>query len=113
MLDDNDHGLQMEHKHRQKKKRSKNVKAQNQTTSTYVQNFITPDQYIDDNVESSQYIVNWNDKYFKLVDVPGDGDCYFHSILKNTLLSEHFSSSDDIRLYLTKLFSLHMNMIHI
>ena len=38
-------------------------------------------------------------KYFKFIDVAGDGDCFFHSILKSELLSR-FCSVHQLRTYL-------------
>ena len=39
------------------------------------------------------------EKYFQFIDVPGDGDCFFHSILKSEYLSG-FSSVHELRMYL-------------
>ena len=39
-------------------------------------------------------------KYFQFIDVPGDGDCFFHSILKSTYLSGFSSSVHELRMYL-------------
>ena len=30
-------------------------------------------------------IININGNYFKFIDVPGDGDCFYHSILQSKI----------------------------
>ena len=37
--------------------------------------------------------------HFRFIDVPGDGDCFFHSILKSNYLSR-FGSVHEVRTYL-------------
>ena len=54
-----------------------------------------------------KYVVNVNGKYFKFIDVPGDGDCYFHCCLKNPYVSDKFDSVREIR------SSLQLNVQHL
>ena len=44
----------------------------------------------------SQYIVNVDGYNFEFVDVPGDGNCYYHCILKLPFLSEQFDTTLDL-----------------
>ena len=37
---------------------------------------------------------------FKLIDVPGDGDCFFHSVLEYDSIKEKFSSVQELRQYM-------------
>ena len=50
--------------------------------------------------QGAEIIANVNGSYFKLVDVPGDGDCFFHSVFKNNIVSAQFSSIQDLRCHL-------------
>ena len=54
-----------------------------------------------------KYVVNVNGKYFKFIDVPGDGDCYFHCCLKQPYVSDKFDSVREIR------SSLQLNVQHL
>ena len=42
----------------------------------------------------------------RLISVPGDGDCFYHSILRNTSLAEYFKNVNSLRLYITGMVSL-------
>ena len=53
--------------------------------------------------QSGSIFVNVNELYFKFIDVPGDGDCFFHSVLKNDIISDEFKCVQDIRVYLHKI----------
>ena len=55
-----------------------------------------------DNHTFVQYIVNVDGVNFEFVDVPSDGNCYYHCILKQPFLSEQFDTTDDIRSYLSQ-----------
>lgn len=52
------------------------------------------------------YYVNIKGQYFRLVDVPGDGDCFYHSVLRNTNLAKRFSNANSLRQYVTDMVSL-------
>ena len=54
-----------------------------------------------DAIYGGSYFLNINASYFKLVDVPGDGDCFFHSVLKNNSLAVKFTSVEQIMFYLS------------
>ena len=73
---------------------------------------------IDDNVFSSRNKINMqhgiiflelNGDYFKFIDVPGDGDYFFHSVLKYYNSSEKFNSVQGLRIYLKDMVN---NWIH-
>ena len=49
--------------------------------------------------DTLNYYLNINGNYFKFVDVPGDGDCFYHSILKNSILSKRFGSVQEMKLF--------------
>ena len=52
--------------------------------------------------ESEEIYVNANGSIFKFIDVPGDGDCFYHSVLKDHNISNQFSCVQDIRCHLCK-----------
>ena len=52
------------------------------------------------------YLVNVNGLYFKFVDVPGDGDCFFHSLLKKNSFAAKFPNVKQLRLYLS--YTVHL-----
>ena len=52
------------------------------------------------------YFVNVNNLYFKFVDVPGDGDYFFHSLLKNNSFAAKFPNVQQLRLYLS--YTVHL-----
>ena len=74
-----------------------------------VPNIITQESIMEDNHTFVQYIVNVDGNNFKFVDVPGDGNCYFHCILKLPFLLEQFDSTNDIRSYLSQTVQLTYN----
>ena len=45
----------------------------------------------------------FNEHYFNISDVPSDGDCFSHSILKYHTLSEKFNVVQYIRIYLKEM----------
>ena len=45
------------------------------------------------------YYLNINGYYLKFVYVPGDGDCFYHSILKNSILSQRFGSVQEMKVF--------------
>ena len=47
-----------------------------------------------------QYMVNVNGHYFRLEDVPGDGNCFYSSILKSRLLPIRHDDVYELRRYL-------------
>ena len=52
-------------------------------------------------IHGVSYLLNINASYFKFVDVPGDGDCFFHSVLKNKSFAFKFISVQQLRTYLS------------
>ena len=52
------------------------------------------------------YYVNVNRKIFRFVDVPGDGDCFYHSVLRHYDLGRRFSDVKSLRQFLTGMVSL-------
>ena len=48
---------------------------------------------------NSNIYICMNRNYFHFIDVPGDGDCFFHRVLKSTYLAR-FTSVYDLRMYL-------------
>ena len=44
--------------------------------------------------------LRFNGDNFKLIDVPGDGDCFYHSVLKCAYVSERIYSVQELRFYL-------------
>ena len=52
-------------------------------------------------------MVNVNGKHFKFIDVPGDGDCYFHCCSKHPYVYDKFDSVREIR------SSLQLNVQHL
>ena len=55
---------------------------------------------------TSIYYLNIKGQYFRLIDVPGDGDCFYHSVLTNTSLAECFKNANLLRLYITSIVLL-------
>ena len=53
-----------------------------------------------------EYICNLNGNYFKFIDVPGDGDCFFHSVLKHSILSGKYDNVKEIRSYLKQVVEI-------
>jgi hypothetical protein len=49
------------------------------------------------NKELPMYYVNVNDQYFRFVDVPGDGDCFYHSVLRDYELEKRFDDVQSLR----------------
>ena len=52
------------------------------------------------NKELPMYYVNVNDQYFRFVDVPGDGDCFYHSVLRDYELGKRFDDVQSLREFL-------------
>ena len=46
------------------------------------------------------YHISQNEQFFKLVDVPGDGDCFYYSVLKIKSLSDRFPNVQSLRSHL-------------
>ena len=46
------------------------------------------------------HILNVKGNYFSFVDVPGDGDCFYHSVLKHPHMTDRFHTVQALRLYL-------------
>ena len=44
--------------------------------------------------------MNVKGNYFSFVDVPGDGDCFYHSVLKHPHMTDRFHTVQALRLYL-------------
>lgn len=64
-------------------------------------NIISQDFVMSNNDMSAQYIVNYQRQHFKVIDVPGDGDCFYHSVLKVKDLYDRFRNDQTLRAYLT------------
>ena len=52
--------------------------------------------------EAGNIYLNVNGSYFKFIDVAGDGDCFYHSILKNINFYSTFKCVRELRAYLQK-----------
>ena len=50
------------------------------------------------------YYVNVEDKYFKFHDVPGDGNCYYHSILMYSKFFNSYKNIESLRYFLNYSF---------
>ena len=59
--------------------------------------------YIIDSSIQTYIYVNIAGNYFRFVDVPGDGDCFHHSVLKNSNMSNRFKDVEELRLYLSSM----------
>ena len=46
----------------------------------------------------TMYYVNVNGKHFRFIDVTGNGNCFFHSVLKHHSLAERFGKDDQMSL---------------
>jgi len=53
------------------------------------------------------YYVNVNGKYYRLVDVPGNGNCFYYSVLRHRSLAQRFGKGDSmsLRQYLSSIVS--------
>ena len=53
------------------------------------------------------YYVNVNEKYYRFVDVPGNGNCFYYSVLRHQSLEQRFDKSDSasLRQYLSSVVS--------
>jgi len=53
------------------------------------------------------YYVNVNGKYYRFVDVPGNGNCFYYSVLRHRSLEQSFGKGDSISLrqYLSSIVS--------
>ena len=80
-------------------RRSNEKKAE---TTYEVPNIITQENTMEYNHTFVQYVVNVDGNNFKFIDVPGDGNCYYHCILKLSFLLEQFDNTNDIRSYLSQ-----------
>ena len=77
-----------------------------------LKNFLTNDTFIvvilimitSDGINQN-IIVNVNGYYFKFIDVPGDGDCFFHSMLQEKTISYRFKDVQAIRFHLRGMVS--------
>ena len=47
-----------------------------------------------------------NGQHFRFVDVPGDGDCFYHSVLRNSILAKRFTNVHSLRLHTAGMVSL-------
>ena len=51
-------------------------------------------------IDDGNICLNYNGDYFKFIDVAGDGDCFYHSILKYNTISEKFNCVQELRIYM-------------
>ena len=51
-------------------------------------------------MRDSNIYLTFNGDDFKLIDVPGDGDCFFHSALEYDSIKEKISSVQELRQYM-------------
>ena len=51
-------------------------------------------------IEDGNICLNFNGDYFKCIDVPGDGDCFNHGILKYNRIVEKLYGAQQLRIYL-------------
>ena len=59
--------------------------------------------------EGEEIFVNVNSSIFKFIDIPEDGNCYYHTVLKNHNISNQFTCVQDIRNYLCKYIEQSIN----
>jgi len=45
------------------------------------------------------YYVNVNGKYYRFVDVPGNGNCFYYSVLRHRSLAQRFGKGDSMSLH--------------
>ena len=55
------------------------------------------------NMENGNICLNFNGNYFKFVDVPGDGGCFYLSILKYKYIYHNFNRVQELREYLRQM----------
>ena len=55
------------------------------------------------NIQNGNICLNFNGNYFKFIDVPGDGDCFYHSALKYKDISQKFNGVQELRTYLRQM----------
>jgi len=84
----------------QKSDETMKAKVESLSTSNIVSKYITQDFVMKENGMSDQYIVNFYGRNFKFIDVPGDGNCFYHSVLKVKELSNKFENAYRLREYL-------------
>ena len=62
----------------------------------------TNNQVVSNEVKSynGNIYLRFNSDHFKFIDVPGDGDCFYHSVLKCFNVFRRFNSVQEIRNYL-------------
>ena len=60
--------------------------------------------YVPNTVQNDKKIyLNLNESYFEFHDVDGDGNCFFHSVLRHKYFSHRFDHVQALRLHLKEM----------
>ena len=66
----------------------------------------TKDSNTNISLHENEILLNVNGSHFQFHDVPADGDCFYHSILKSDLMKGKFRTVYELRHYLNKVVLL-------
>ena len=60
-------------------------------------------------IKNGSICLNFNGKYFKFIDVPGDGDYFYHCVLKHINILHTFNGVKELRIFIRDMVN---NFIH-